>query len=244
MAEAGRLKGVADEGGYWPDFESNEEALGMLVRAIERAGFRPMDQVAIALDIAASSFGEAGRYRLGLEGRELDTEGMIAAARSAGSTATRSSRSRTRWPRTTPQGFVRFTAAVGGRCQVVGDDFLVTERERVHAAAAARACTTVLLKPNQCGTLTETKAAWDAAREVGMGAIVSARSGETEDVTIVHLAVGWGVPELKVGSFSRSERMAKWNEGLRIEEALGGRARFAGRAALAQSLPGARSSPA
>jgi enolase len=236
MAETGRLKGVADEGGYWPEFESNEQALGMLVQAIERAGFRPVEQVAIALDIAASSFGSAGCYRLGLERRQLDTDGMIEML--------------VGWLDRYPivsiedpiaeddaEGFARFSAAVTGRCQVVGDDFLVTSAERVRRAAAAGACNTVLLKPNQCGTLTETKAAWDAAREVGMGGIVSARSGESEDVTIVHLAVGWGVPELKVGSFSRSERMAKWNEGLRIEEALGAKARFAGRAALAQGIP-------
>ncbi|HSA69207.1 MAG TPA: phosphopyruvate hydratase, partial [Burkholderiales bacterium] len=105
---------------------------------------------------------------------------------------------------------------------VVGDDFFVTRAERVKAAAGA--CNAVLLKPNQVGTLTETLACWDAAREVGYRAIVSARSGETEDVSIVHLAVGWGVPQLKVGSFARSERMAKWNEALRIEEALGAKA--------------------
>ena len=102
----------------------------------------------------------------------------------------------------------------------------------MRAAAHNQACTAVLLKPNQRGTLTETKAAWDAARNYGLAGIVSARSGESEDTTIVHLAVGWGAPQLKVGSFSRSERMAKWNEGLRIEEALGERARFAGREAL------------
>ena len=129
-------------------------------------------------------------------------------------------------------GFAAFTARFGQTLQVVGDDFLVTDADRVRRAAAAGQCNTVLVKPNQRGTLTEAKACWDAAREVGMGAIVSARSGETEDVTIIHLAVGWGVPGFKVGSFSRSERMAKWNEGIRIEEALGSRARFAGRAAL------------
>ena len=108
------------------------------------------------------------------------------------------------------------------RVQVVGDDFFVTSAERVRKAAGA--CNAVLLKPNQVGTVSETLACWDAARESGYRAIVSARSGETEDVSIVHLAVGWGVPQLKVGSFSRSERMAKWNEGLRIEEALGAKA--------------------
>jgi len=106
--------------------------------------------------------------------------------------------------------------------QIVGDDFFVTSAERVRNANGA--CNTVLLKPNQVGTVTETLACWDAAREAGYRGIVSARSGETEDVSIVHLAVGWGVGQLKVGSFARSERMAKWNEGLRIEEALGAKA--------------------
>jgi enolase len=114
-----------------------------------------------------------------------------------------------------------FTKAAAG-IQVVGDDFFVTSAERVRKAAGA--CNTVLLKPNQVGTVSETLACWDAAREAGYRAIVSARSGESEDVSIVHLAVGWGVPQLKVGSFARSERMAKWNEALRIEEALGSKA--------------------
>jgi enolase len=105
--------------------------------------------------------------------------------------------------------------------QIVGDDYFVTSEQKLRAAGGA--CNAVLLKPNQIGTLSETLACWNAARELGYRAIVSARSGETEDVSIVHLAVGWGVPQLKVGSFSRSERMAKWNEGLRIEEALGGK---------------------
>ena len=106
--------------------------------------------------------------------------------------------------------------------QVVGDDFFVTDAARVRGANGA--CNAVLLKPNQVGTVTETLECWNAARDAGYRAIVSARSGETEDVSIVHLAVGWGVPQLKVGSFSRSERMAKWNEALRIEEALGAKA--------------------
>jgi enolase len=232
MQERGALAGVADEGGWWPAFSANEQALEALVRAIERAGFAPGRQVAIALDIAASQFGRNGRYRLGLEGRELDTEGMIAML--------------TGWVRSYPiasiedplaeddaAGFAAFTAAVGDAVQVVGDDFLVTDAARVRAAAGA--ANAVLIKPNQRGTLTETRAAWDAARDVGYAGIVSARSGESEDVTIVHLAVGWGVGQLKVGSFARSERMAKWNEALRIEEALGPRARFAGAAALGRS---------
>ncbi len=232
LAEEGLLKGVADEGGFWPEFTGNEEALAMLTRAIERAGFRPHKEVAIALDVAASQFGSNGRYRLAREGRELDTGAMIELL--LGWLA--------RYPIVSiedplaeddPQGFVAFTRQVRGRCLVVGDDFLVSDAGRVRAAAQTGACSAVLLKPNQRGTLTETKAAWDAAQAYGLTGIVSARSGESEDTTIVHLAVGWGAPQLKVGSFSRSERMAKWNEGLRIEEALGQRARFRGREALA-----------
>jgi enolase len=226
MAAAGKLKGVADEGGYWPEFATNEEALRMLARAIERAGFAPGEQVAIALDVAASELGRNGRYRLGLEGRELDSEGMIALLMGW----------LERYPIVSIEdplaeddqgGFVAFTRAVGGRCQVVADDLTVTDARRVREMAALDAANTLLIKPNQRGTLTETKAAWDAARAAGWGGIVSARSGETEDTTIVHLAVGWGVPQLKVGSFARSERMAKWNEALRIEEALGPSARLA-----------------
>ena len=236
MAEAGSRAGVADEGGWWPSFATNEQALEMLVRAIERAGLKPGPQVAIALDVAASEFGRGGRYTLGLESRELDTDGMI--------------RLLAGWVDAYPivsiedplaeddaAGFAAFTAELGHRIQIVGDDFLVSDAARVRAAAAQGAANTVLLKPNQRGTLSETRAAWDAAKEAGFAAIVSARSGETEDTTIVHLAVGWGVGQLKVGSFARSERMAKWNEALRIEEALGARARFAGAAALGRSGP-------
>lgn len=227
MKEAGKLAGVADEGGFWPLFDSNEEALEMLTRAIERAGYRPYEQVAISLDVASSQFGKGGRYRLARDGRDLDAGGMVEVL--AGWIG--------RYPIVSvedplaeddAEGFRAFTARLGGQVQVVGDDFLVTDAARVRQAAERRLCDTVLVKPNQRGTLTETKAAWEAAKAAGMGAIVSARSGESEDVTIVHLAVGWGVPQLKVGSFTRSERMAKWNEGIRIEEQLGGRAGFAG----------------
>jgi enolase len=234
MKARGLLQGVADEGGWWPAFEANEQALETLVAAIERAGFKPGEQVSIALDIAATDFGRGGRYRLGLEGRELGTEGMI--------------RMLLGWLDAYPivsiedplaeddaEGFAAFTREAGTRIQVVGDDFLVTDAARVREAARQGAANTVLIKPNQRGTLTETLAAWQAAREVGYAGIVSARSGETEDVTIVHLAIGWGVGQLKVGSFARSERMAKWNEALRIEESLGNDARFAGGAVLGGS---------
>ncbi|MBB5753555.1 phosphopyruvate hydratase [Prosthecomicrobium pneumaticum] len=231
MKQAGTLQGVADEGGFWPAFASNEAALEALVAAIADAGFRAPDEVAISLDIAASEFGRGGAYRLALDDRALDTAGMIDLVGG--------------WIEAYPilsvedpvaeddaAGFAAFTARYGGRCQVIGDDFLVTNAARVADAAAAGAATAVLLKPNQAGTVTETKAALDAGKAAGFGTIVSARSGETEDVTIAHLAVGWDAGQFKVGSFSRSERMAKWNEMLRIEEALGSAASFAGRAAL------------
>jgi enolase len=231
MSEAGRVCGVADEGGFWPAFESNEEALTMLLRAIERAGYRPLDGIGISLDVAASQFGRQGRYRLGLEGRELDSDAMCELLLSWIA----------RYPIVSIEdplgeddaaGMRRFTAAAGRRIQIIGDDFLVTNAERIADAAASAACNAVLIKPNQSGTVTETRAALDAGKRAGWGTIVSARSGETEDVTIVHLAVGWDAGQLKVGSFARSERMAKWNEALRIEEALGATAAFAGRTVL------------
>ena len=227
MAQRGSLFGVADEGGWWPDFSSNEQALEMLVLAIEHAGFIPGDQVAIALDIAASEFGRQGQYRLGLESRALDSDGMIEML--------------LRWVEKYPivsiedplaeddsVGFARFTKAIGHRLQIVGDDFLVSNSSLIREAANLGAANTVLLKPNQRGTLSETLEAWKVAQELGYSAIVSARSGETEDTTIVDLAIGWNVGQLKVGSFARSERMVKWNHALRIEEQLGAQARFAG----------------
>lgn len=230
MAERGSRMGVADEGGWWPDFDSNEQALDMLARSIDRAGYGN-GEVVISLDIAASEFGSQGRYKLGLENREYDTTAWLDVLLG--------------WVQRYPilsvedpvaeddaDGMRAFTAAVGDRVQVIGDDFLVTNAARVRDAAAAKQCNAVLLKPNQAGTITETRAAMEVARAAGWGMVVSARSGETEDVMIVHLATGWNTGQLKVGSFARSERMAKWNEGLRIEAELGAGARFAGRAAL------------
>jgi enolase len=220
MREAGLLQGVADEGGYWPAFASNEEGLDYLLRAIEGAGLTPGADVAISLDIAATDFGQNGRYQLATDGKFVDADGLSGML--------------LRWLERYPivaiedplgeddgAALARFTAAAGDGVQVVADDFICTTAARIQNAAAQGACNTALIKPNQAGTITETKAALDAARQTGWGSIVSARSGETEDTTIVHLAVGWGVKQLKVGSFARSERMAKWNEGLRIAERLG-----------------------
>jgi len=218
LAKRGLLAGVADEGGYWPAFKTNEEALGELVGAIADAGLEPGVDAAVALDIAATQLWRGGRYHLALENRSLSGAELHAMLLG--------------WLERYPivsledpfaehdaAAMRAFTKAAGDRVQIVGDDFFVTSAARVKDAAGA--CNTVLLKPNQVGTVTETLACLQAARAAGYRPIVSARSGETEDVSIVHLAVGWGVGQLKVGSFARSERMAKWNEGLRIEEALG-----------------------
>jgi enolase len=234
MAERGSRAGVADEGGWWPEFTTNDEALDALAMSIERAGYRN-GEVVISLDIAASEFGENGRYRLGLEDREFDTGDWLNMLFGWLS----------RYPilsvedpvgEDDPDGMRTFTEAVGDRIQIIGDDFLVTDPDRVAMAIADGTCNAVLLKPNQAGTITRTRRAMETASAAEWGMVVSARSGETEDVLIVHLATGWNTGQLKVGSFARSERMAKWNEALRIEEALGGDAIYAAAGALPSVL--------
>ena len=236
MKEKDLLRGVADEGGWWPEFDSNEDALSELVSAIERAGYKPGEDVEIALDIAASQFRTDSGYRLATDSTEMDTAMFVDKL--------------TEWCRRYPiisiedplaedddDGMRAFTEAVGRDVQVIGDDYLVTSADRVAHAAQIGACNAVLLKPNQAGTLTETLAALEAAQKLGWHTIVSARSGETEDTTIVHLAVGWGADQLKVGSFARSERMAKWNEAIRLEQSAGKDAEFVGRNAIGGFAP-------
>jgi len=228
LAERGRLAGVADEGGWWPDFSSNEEGIALVVEAIGRAGFTPGDEVAVSIDVAASELHHDGRYHLALDGRVLDADAMVATVLGW----------LDRWPVVAVEdpldehdlaGTAAFTRAAGPGVLVVADDLVVTDAARLTTAAAHGAANTVLVKPNQAGTLSEALAARHAAARAGWRTIVSARSGDSEDVTVCHLAVGWSADLLKVGSITRGERTAKWNEMLRIEEALGSQAVFAGR---------------
>lgn len=220
MAQKGRLSGVADEGGWWPIFDSNEEALETLVAAIEKAGEKPGENVAISLDVAASEFGKNGSYRLALEDREMDTAALIDLLGN--------------WldaypiisiedpvGEDDPEGMREFTRRFGERVQIIGDDYLVTNAKLVKEAAGYGACNAVLVKVNQVGTVTEAVDTFLTAEKAGWQGVVSARSGETEDVSISHLSIGLGSGQLKVGSFTRSERMAKWNECLRIQDVLG-----------------------
>lgn len=233
MKARGRLAGVADEGGWWPNFDSNEEAIETLLGAIEDAGEKPGHRVVISLDIASSQLGRDGIYYLSLDRTELNRDDMISMIG--------------RWIDIYPiasiedplgeddeAGMAAFTHAYGDRVQIVGDDYLVTNAKLVALAAKAGACNSVLIKPNQAGTVTEALHCFAAAEGAGFRSIISARSGETEDVSISHLSVGLGAGQLKVGSFSRTDRTAKWNECLRIEEELG-RGAFVGGLPLAKT---------
>ncbi|HTM77864.1 MAG TPA: enolase C-terminal domain-like protein, partial [Devosia sp.] len=220
MAQKGKLHGIADEGGVWPDFGRNEDGLELLTEAIRQAGFTPGEEVGIALDIAASSFGDASGYRLVLEGRTLSTAELVEML--------------VGWCNNHPivsledpvgedddAGFIEIMARLGERIQIVGDDYLTTNAGSIRRAGEAGACNAALLKSNQCGTITELIAASAAARDYGWNTIQSGRSGESEDVTLSHLAVGLVSDQIKVGSITRSERTAKWNEVIRIEEGVG-----------------------
>lgn len=232
MEAKGPLSGVADEGGWWPNFDSNEDALDTLTKAIEASGHRAGEEVFISLDIAANELGDASGYSLALDDGRLTSEEMAARiiewARRYPILSIEDPAGQDDWT-----AMAAVTAAIGDKVQIIGDDVLVTNATRVARAGDAAVCNAALIKVNQVGTVTEAKAALDAAVARGWGAIVSARSGESEDVTIAHLATGWDAGQLKVGSFTRSERMAKWNEMLRIEEMMGADAEFAGFSAFA-----------
>ena len=220
---------VGDEGGFAPNLGSNEEALEVVLQAIEQAGYRPGRQVMLALDCAANEWVDTGGYRL----RKSDPKRLVSSATLIAQYA--------KWAARYPlvsiedglgeddwSGWQALTRRLGGRAQLVGDDLFVTNTERLRRGIAQRAANAILIKVNQIGTLTETLEAIRLAQRAGYGTIISHRSGETEDVTIAHLAVATNAGQIKTGSLSRSERIAKYNELLRIEEALGTRAVYAG----------------
>ena len=228
LGAAGLGTAVGDEGGFAPDLGSNEEALQMLVKGIEAAGYEPGAQVAIALDPATSEIHADGAYVLEHEDRTLSPEEMAAYwADLAG-----------RYPIVSIEdgmdeedwdGWKALTERIGERIQLVGDDLFVTNTERLQRGIDAGVGNSILIKVNQIGTLTETLDAIRTARQAGYTAVMSHRSGETEDVTIADLAVATGCGQIKTGAPSRSDRVAKYNQLLRIEESLGADATFPGR---------------
>jgi enolase len=227
MRERGLLSGVADEGGYWPHFERNEDALEVSVAAIRRAGYDPGREVGLSLDIAASDLFRNGAYELELENRRFSSvefgDVMVDWLDRYPVVSLEDPMAEDDW-----EGWSRLCRRIGGRCQLIGDDHFATSLVRIERGIADRTANAVLIKLNQIGTVTETLSAIRRTQEAGWLPIVSARSGETEDAFIAHLAVGSNAGQLKVGSFSRGERMAKWNEVLRIAKALGQGAQYIG----------------
>lgn len=237
LKKSGRCFGVADEGGYWPEFESNEEALRLLVEAIRGAGYEPGEDIAISLDIAASDlYDEAsGRYRFRLDGREFTSDEfgdlIVSWCSKYPVISIEDPMADTDWA-----GWERMSRLIAGRVQLIGDDLFTTNIARIREGVRRGCANAVLIKLNQVGTLTETIDAVRETRAAGWAPVISARSGETEDAFISHLAVATDAGQLKVGSFCRSERMAKWNEVLRIGRRLGPRARFEGARLLGHRL--------
>ncbi|HTX08344.1 MAG TPA: phosphopyruvate hydratase [Solirubrobacteraceae bacterium] len=222
---------VGDEGGFAPNLSSNEEALGVLVEAIGAAGYAPGEQVAIALDPAVSELYKDGSYVLEHEGRSLSAVELSAywadlVARYP-IISLEDGMAEEDW-----DGWAHMTQELGSRLQLVGDDVFVTNTERLQRGINSGVANSILIKVNQIGTLTETLAAIRMARENGYTAVMSHRSGETEDVTIADLAVATGCGQIKTGAPSRTDRVAKYNQLLRIEEALGADARYPGRSAF------------
>jgi enolase len=222
---------VGDEGGFAPNLKSNEEALQVILRGIEQAGYAPGSAIALGLDVASSEFNRGGRYELASEGTSLTAEQFV--DKLAGWAA--------RYPIVTIEdgcgendweGWEILTRRLGGQLQIVGDDLFVTNTAILAQGIQRGVANSILIKVNQIGTLSETLAAIAMARDAGYTAVISHRSGETEDAFIADLAVATGTGQIKTGSLSRSDRVAKYNQLLRIEEELAGEAVYAGRAAL------------
>jgi enolase 1/2/3 len=231
LHEAGHATNVGDEGGFAPNLKSADEALAFIARAAERAGYRPGEDVVFALDCAASEFYRDGRYHLEGEGKVLDADGMTQYLEALVA----------RYPIASIEdgcaeddwdGWAHLTAALGARVQLVGDDNFVTNPERLRRGIEAGVANAILVKVNQIGTLSETLETVDLAHRAGYRAVMSHRSGETEDTTIADLAVATNCGQIKTGSLARSDRTAKYNQLMRIEAELGPAARFAGRTIL------------
>jgi len=218
---------VGDEGGFAPNLESNEAALELLLEAIESAGYKPGSQIALALDVAATELFQDGRYNLSSEGRDMSTSEFNAYLCGLASkypiVSIEDGLAEDDWP-----GWTELNGMLGDRCQLVGDDLFVTNVERLERGIQEKSGNAILIKVNQIGTLSETLETIGLARQNRFGIIVSHRSGETEDATIADLAVATNAGQIKTGSASRSDRMAKYNQLLRIEEELGPAARYAG----------------
>ena len=233
LKQRGLSTAVGDEGGFAPDLNSNEAALELLMTAIVEAGYKPGEQVALALDVASSEFCTEGRYSLDSEGRAFAREDFVEYLSGLVSrfpiVSIEDGMDENDW-----EGWKLLTDALGGAVQLVGDDLFVTNTSILKRGIDEGIGNAILVKPNQIGTLTETLEAIAMARNAGFGTIISHRSGETEDVTIADLAVATGAGQIKTGSLCRSDRVAKYNQLLRIADRLGADARYAGRGALAR----------
>jgi enolase len=229
----GAATGVGDEGGYAPDLPSNEEALAVIMEAIASAGLKAGEQVALALDVASSEFFDArsGRYKLEGEGKEFDRAGLVEwyadLAKRYPIVSIEDGCAEDDW-----EGWKLLTQKLGARVQLVGDDLFVTNVARLSRGIRDGIANSILVKVNQIGSLTETLEAVRMAHQAGYTSVMSHRSGETEDTTIADLAVACDCGQIKTGSASRTDRVAKYNQLLRIEEELGTAARYAGRSAF------------
>jgi enolase len=227
LAKKGLDTALGDEGGFAPDLNSNQAALDFLIAAIEEAGYAPGDDVVVALDPATSEIYENGKYVLEHEGRTLSSEEMAEYWHDVRArfhvVSIEDGMDEEDW-----DGWKALTERIGDLCQLVGDDLFVTNPERLRRGIEQGVANSILIKVNQIGTLTETLEAIQIARDAGYTTVISHRSGETEDTTIADLAVGTGAGQIKTGAPARSDRVAKYNRLLRIEEELSDRARFPG----------------
>jgi enolase len=231
LKQAGHNTNVGDEGGFAPNLASAEQALDFVLKSIETAGYKPGDDIQIALDCAATEFFKDGAYVYEGEGKSRSpreqAEYLAHLASSYPIVSIEDGMSEDDW-----EGWKMLTDLAGGRCQLVGDDLFVTNVARLSDGIKRGVANSILVKVNQIGTLTETLAAVDMAHRAGYTAVMSHRSGETEDATIADLAVATNCGQIKTGSLSRSDRLAKYNQLMRIEEELGPSALYAGAAAL------------